>query len=177
MTDQPTNAERTVAFYTDPRAATLLLKETVAALIDSMQIKRGIVDLSTVSGIAIAAAFAEADLPFDSLEFGQDDRLEEGPPTEHDIDELRESAEGIADVEIDGLGTIDANVVVVPTVGSDGVSIDFGTTTVLGTVYGQIVEAERELLVVLPPERGLRPVADGLYQRAIIHVDPKVDKA
>lgn len=177
MTDQSAQAERTVAFYTDPRAATLLLKETIAALISSMGIQRGVVDLSTVSGLAIATAFHEAGVPFDSMEFGQEDRLEEGPPTEDDPVQLRQAADGIIELEIEGLGTIDANVVVVPSVSSDGVTIDFSKTTVLGTVISQLEQAEREVLLVLPPERGLRSVVDGMYQRAVMHVDPSADKS
>ena len=175
MTDQPTNTERTVAFYTDPRAATLLLKETIAALITSTDIQRGLVDLSTVSGLAIAEAFHEAGVPFDSLEFGQEDRLAEGPPTDEDADEVRQAADGIKELEIEDLGTIDANIVVVPYVTANGVTMDFTKTTVLGTVISQIEQAERQLLLVLPPERGLRPIADGMYQRAIVHVEPTSD--
>lgn len=171
--------ERTVVFFSEPRAATLLLGETIAQLIDAHGIQRGIVDLSTVPGIAIANALAVAGIPFESLVFGQTEHFDAGPTDEHPVFaqavaeamRLAELAERVTEVNVGELGAIDANVVLVPAMVDDQSSvIDFRQGSVLGAVLTQLEQAGRDAIVVTPPERGLRRVSDGSYVRTTFRV-------
>lgn len=163
--------ERTVAFYAAPNAATHLLHPTISALISARDIERGLVDLSTVPGLVIATALRDADVPYSALEFGQDDQLERGEPSDQDVDSIRAAAAGTVNLAVGDLGRVDANVVLVPAaIESNTNLVDFSQGTVLGAVMSQIETAERPVLVVMPPERGLQPVGDGVYQRSIVHV-------
>lgn len=172
--------ERTVAFFADPRAASLLLTETVEKLIESLGIQRGLVDLSTIPGLAVASAFESAGVPFDSLVFGQQDHFEVGSPDRHpvyqpviasDAERLRALAERVTELPVGELGSVNANVVVIPAmVGPDEKLLDFSQGTLVGAVVTQLEEAQRDLVLVDAPERGLRGLPDGTYQRAVIHV-------
>jgi hypothetical protein len=180
--------ERTVAFFADPRATTLLLAETVEKLIESLDIQRGLVDISTVVGVRIARVFRDAGLPFDVLEFGQGEHYRQGASENHpaitpvlrqisaavisdEAGRLREAAAGTREIHVGDLGTIDANVVLIPaTVGPDEKLLDFTTGSLLGAVIGQLESAERDFVLVDAPERGLRAMPDGSYQRVVVHV-------
>lgn len=181
-TDTPAapEEERTVAFYADPRAATLLLSETIERLISSSEIKRGIVDLSTLPGLAIAAAFERAGVPFDTLSYGQTDHHDlrpaerdtvQNPYVAEDLPRLRAAAAGAQELAIDELGGIDANIVLIPAMADTGENrIDFNPLTVVGQVFEQLEAAGRDVMVVDTPDRGLRATGDGTYVRTIIHV-------
>jgi hypothetical protein len=175
-----TPTERTVAFFADPRAATLLLTETISELITALDVKRGIVDLSSLPGLAIAAAFERAGVPYASLEFGQKDHYESAtaerdsvhnPYIAADAARYRALADGSREITVADFGSIDANVVLVPAmVGPDEKLIDFSPNTVPGTVLTQFEALERSLVVVDTPERGLRVMPNGVYQRPLIHI-------
>lgn len=177
--DAPT-AERTVAFFVDPRAATLLLTETISELIAALSIKHGIVDLSSLPGLAVAAAFERAGIPYESLVFGQENHYDarmpdrdavHNPYIESDAERFRSLAAGTKEVPVDQLGTIDANVVLIPAmVGPGEKLIDFSTGSVPGTVLDQLETVARSFVIVDTPERGLRSMPDGTYERALIHV-------
>jgi hypothetical protein len=193
-----TFAERTVAFFADPRATSLLLAETVQRLIESLDIQRGIVDITTVVGVAIARVLRDEGVPFDVLEFGQESHYRDGaadsllavtPETAdtrmmapvmrviaagviaNEAGRLRQDAAGIREMPIGELGLIDANVVLIPAmVGPDEKLLDFTVGSLLGTVIGQLEEAERDFVLIGAPERGLRAMPDGSYQREVAHV-------
>jgi hypothetical protein len=172
--------ERTVAFFADPRAATLLLTETISELIVALDVKRGLVDLSSLPGLAVAAAFERAGVPYVSLVFGQEDHyvsaaaerdLVHNPYTAADAEKFRQLADGSHEVAIAEFGAIDANVVLIPAmVGPDEKLIDFSPGTVPGAVLSQFEALERSLVVVDTPERGLRQMSGGVYQRPLIHI-------
>jgi len=176
----PSPTERTVAFFADPRAATLLLTETIFELIGALDVKRGLVDLSSLPGLAVAAAFERAGVPYASLEFGQEDHYESAaaerdpvhsPYVAADAERFRHLADGTREITVAEFGTIDANVVLIPAmVGPDEKLIDFSPSTVPGAVLTQFEAIERSLVVVDTPERGLRQMPGGVYQRPLIHI-------
>lgn len=171
-----TTAQRTIAIYSAPNSPALLLEETITALIASSDVQRGVIDLSTVAGLTAASAFRSAGVPYDALEFGQEDHLSDGHPTELDAAALRADAAGVQAIEASELAAIDANLVVIPAIAeTDGVVVDFSAGTVPGAVVSQAEDGAVPILLVLPPERGLRPVGEGTYQRAVLHIDPTVD--
>lgn len=175
MTDAPSDVrtERTLAFYADPRAAILLLDETITEMIVSLQIERGVIDLAGLPGLAIAAAFERAGVPFDSLEFGQEDTVDEAAAA-LDGERLRNLAENPIEIDVAALGAVDANVVLVPAmVGPDEKLIDFSQGTVMGAVLHQLEEAGRDAIVIDTPERGLRAVDGTRYLRQTLHVKGK----
>jgi len=178
-----TTSERTVAFFADPRASTLLLTETVMQLIASLAIRRGLVDLSSVPGLAIAEAFERAGVPYTELQFGQTERFE--TPSEEetlahtgytgsDISRIRSHADGTREVPVAELGIIDANVVLVPSmVGEPGDReelIDFTPGSIPGAVLTQLEAAERAFVVIGTPERGLQATTSGGYERTLLQV-------
>jgi len=174
------DTERTVAFFADPRAAVLLLEDTVSALIEDRSIDRGLIDMSTLPGLAVARAFQRAGIPFHSLEYGQEARHNVGPADRHpihapviasDADDLLAAASASDMVAVGELGTIDANVVVIPAMlGDNEKLIDFSQGSLVGAVVTQLEEARRDLVLIDTPERGLRRRPDGTYLRAVIHV-------
>lgn len=173
-------AERTVAFFADPRAATLLLTETISRLIDALEIERGLVDLSSLPGLAVAAAFEREGVPYDSLAFGQTEQYIEWMPERDplhnpiiasDAERFRALAAGVKEVPVAELGAIDANVVLIPAmVGDNEKLIDFSPGSLPGAVMTQLEVTGRPLVIIDTPERGLRHSFEGTYQRAIIHV-------
>lgn len=181
MTDQQPTVEgdepaRTVAIFSAPNSAALLLEETIAALIASSDVERGVIDLSTVAGLTAASAFRSAGVRYDSLDFGQEDHLQAGHPTTLDAEAIRAGAASVHTVDVSRLAGMDANLVLIPAIAdTDGVVIDFSSGSVPGAVVSQAEDIGEAILLVLPPERGLRPIGDGAYQRAIMHIDPKVD--
>lgn len=174
--------ERTAVFLADPEAASLLLVDTVRRLIDNHRIQKGIVDLSTVPGLAVAGAFHDAGVPYLSLEYGQErhhdthsedrdltaissvtaSRLPRGPEAYYAL------AEGRHEMSIGDIGGIDAEIVLVPKARGD--FIDLSPETITGAVYTQCQELARDLLLVIPPERGVVSTPDGNYVRTIAHV-------
>jgi hypothetical protein len=172
--------ERTVAFFADPRAATILLTQTISELIAALSVKRGLVDLSSLPGLAVAAAFEEAGVPYESLVFGQENHYESlmpdrdsvhRPYIEADAERFRALAAGTHEMAVADFGTINANVVLIPAmVGPDEKLIDFSPTTTTGAVLEQFQALERALVLIDTPERGLRVMPDGSYQRTMVHV-------
>ncbi|ROR76047.1 hypothetical protein SAMN06295974_3806 [Plantibacter flavus] len=171
--------EFTVAVFADPRAATHLLQETIAKLIDTRGIELGLIDLSSTAGRCVAQAFKDAGVPYKSLEFGQeypvDESMVDGVPA---VDVVAVSStwghafsRGQHLTTIDELGAIDANVVLIPAmVDIDETHLDFTHGSLMGVVYTQLEEARRPVLIIDTPERGLRMGPDGAYLRAIVHV-------
>lgn len=178
--------ERTVAFIPDPRAATLLLTETISQLIAALSIERGLVDLSSRPGLAVAAAFERAGVPYESLAFGQEDHCAEQAPGQEPEQQtyaqnaarFRMLAAAIKEVPAAELGSIDANVVLIPAmVGHGEKLIDFTPGSIPGAVMTQLEAYERSFMVVDTPERGLRGRPDGTYERTLINVDPSASNA
>ncbi|MCI4659690.1 hypothetical protein [Cryobacterium zhongshanensis] len=182
-----TLTERTVVFFTDPRAATLLLTETIGRLISTLRIKHGIVDLSSIPGLAVAAAFERAGVPYESLLFGQENHYDNRPPErdavnnpyiESDAERFRRLAAGSKVVPMADLGTINANIVLIPAmVGPDEKLIDLSFDSLPGAVLTQLEAVERAFVIVDTPERGLRSMPDGTYERTLIQVSGPLSKA
>ncbi len=178
----PQVSERSVAFFADRRASTLLLKETVIELIQNQRIAKGYVDISSLPGLAIADAFVASGVPFESIEFGQD-RVYETLTESTDRDTVREpyglddeeriraAAHGALSLEVDELASVNANLALVPApVGPGEALIDFSPQTVTGVVLQQASEQRLPLLIINTPERGLTVDDRGLYIRGILHV-------
>jgi hypothetical protein len=172
--------ERTVAFFADPRAATLLLTETISQMIAALSIERGLVDLSSIPGLSIAAAFELAGVPYEAMVFGQEDQYDtalgdrepvQNPYIAADAARFRLLADGVREISSSEFASIDANVALIPAMaGPDEKLIDFSPLTVTGAVLTQLENVQRSLVIVDTPERGLRSMPDGSYQRAVIHV-------
>lgn len=188
--DQPEAVEqRTVAFFADPRAAKLLLTETIEKLIESLDIRQGIVDITTMAGVDIAQAFVNMGVPFATLEYGQEPHYERAEDRFPDVspqlikyaaanvamheEDLTNQASGVVYQDVNELAAVDANIVLIPAmVGPNEKFLDFSQGSLVGTVLAQLEEAGRDAIVIDAPERGLRPMDDGSYQRAVIHVQP-----
>lgn len=178
--------ERTVAFFADPRASTLLLTDTVSRLIEALGVERGLVDLASLPGLAVAAAFEKEKVPYDSLQYGQADRYIEwmsernelhNPFIAADAERFRSLAEGVVEIPVAELGDVDANVVLIPAMANnDAKLIDFSPETLPGAVMTQLEESGRPLVIIDTPERGLRQGFEGIYQRNIIHVSEPTDE-
>lgn len=189
--DKTLRAERTAVFFCDSRASTIMLGETISTLIAVKHIQRGILDVNSPAGRAIAAQFHKAGLPYDIL--STDQPLPEDNTQDSDDDELREydkfddpayllqQAAGIVDVDPENYHQINANIVVVPAMVGSGQKhidvvadrtdvIDAGPTTLPGIVMAQCQMADRDVLMIDTPERGLVQRADGEYQRRVAHL-------
>lgn len=164
--------ERTLAFFSAPDTATVLLRSTVAHLITSLDIQLGVIDLSTHAGVVIASAFEDAEVPFIDLGFGQDDHHDE--TTAGYAQRFREMAKTTIEMPVHDLGLIDANVVLVPAAATPGEPVvDFADGTVVGAVLAQLEAAGIDFMIIDTPERGLRPTEGGAYVRGLLTVQPK----
>lgn len=170
-------SQRTIAFFADPRASIHLLHETITSLIGSFSIDRGLVDIGTHAGLVVAEALDKAQIPYEQMDFGQGDRYSEHPLGD-DVpggDYYRSRATGVQALTIDALGTVDANIVLIPAmVGPNEKLLDFSQGTLVGTVLTQLEEAGRDLILIDAPERGLRALNNGSYERATVHVSARV---
>lgn len=172
--------ERTVAFVADPRSTTFLLRETVSRLVGNLGLQRGLVDLSTLAGVSIALALEDEGVPYDLLDFGQnvpdDPHLEpvSAPGEEVTMAEaprLRRAAAGTLAVDLDRIGEIDANLMLIPAVREDGsVNAEFSAETLPGLALEQAERLGLRILVMCPPEQGVRRYQDGHWVRQIMHV-------
>lgn len=177
-TEDP-HVERTVAFIADPRATTFLLPGTVSRLVGSLRIQRGLVDLSTLSGVAIALALEGEGVPYDLLDFGQgvsddDPNTDPEPGEETGMAEalrLREAAIGVVRVGLDRIASINADLMLVPTVCEDGSArADFSRETLPGLVLEQAERLGLRILMMCPPEQGVRRYQNDSWVRQVMHV-------
>ncbi|MFE9245232.1 hypothetical protein [Nocardiopsis sp. NPDC006938] len=186
-TEEP-RVERTVAFVADPGATTFLLRETVTRLVGSLDLQRGLVDLTTLPGVAVALALEGAGVPYDLLDFGQLTPGED-PATEParvpgedvtmaDAPRLRDAADGTVTVDPDRIAALDANLMLIPTVREDGApQAEFGIGTLPGLVLDQAEQLGLRILVMCPPEQGVRRYQDGSWVRQIVHVTTEREAA
>ncbi|MET0887160.1 MAG: hypothetical protein ABWX92_11985 [Mycetocola sp.] len=173
--------ERTVAFFADRRAAPLLLTDTVDQIISNLHVQRGLVDLSSIPGLAIAAAFVRAGIPYETIEYGQERTYEtlvddhdsvQNPVSEADAERFRSLAAGEVTLDIAELGNIDANIALVPAVvGPNEKLIDFSPQTITGVVMSQAEDLGRNLILIDTPERGLTVEPSGEYLRTVLLVE------
>lgn len=175
--DATTKAEQvrpTVAFFIDPRAATLLLAETVEDLVRSREVEHALVDVTSPAGQSVARGLLAAGVAYTTVEYAPyPEKLELAPDAGRD--ELAAGATGHVVMDIGQLGAVDANIVLVPAMipGFDFNSeprIDFSPTTLVGQVLTQTEKLGREVLVVDLPERGMLPKSEDTYRRRIIRV-------
>ncbi|PDQ35519.1 MAG: hypothetical protein B5766_05490 [Candidatus Lumbricidophila eiseniae] len=176
----------TVLFLADPRASVFLLKDTVSTLLMTYRVQHAYVDLTTLVGLTAASELLQAGIAYEHLDFGQQipemvqktttakstgsgaaDRDQRShcfkpsrPRTLQDFAYLEHMSADTHSVEIDKLAEIDANLVLIPTMTAEGV-IDFSADTMLGRTLDHIERLGRDALIVMPPERGLRPVLTG----------------
>lgn len=172
----------TVAFFVDPRAATLLLAETVEDLVRSRDVEHALVDVTSPVGQSVARGLRAAGVAYTTVEYAPyPEKLELAPDPVRD--ELSAGASDHVVMDIGRLGAVDANIVLVPAMipGFDFNSeprIDFSPQTLVGQVLTQTEKMGREVLVVDLPERGMLPKSEDVYRRRIIRVqllDDSVD--
>ncbi|MDP9903131.1 hypothetical protein [Arthrobacter bambusae] len=169
MTSSPI-ASPTIAVFSDPRASTLFLQETAQSLVTQYKIERAYVDLSTLAGLTVATAFLEAGIPYESLEFGKAQPAPETDPQKaflpfepkqarslSDAPHLRQMSAGTVTLDVEELTLISANLVVIPAM-ADETLMDFSQGTVVGQVLNHVEKSGGDLLLIAPPERGLRPI-------------------
>lgn len=171
----------TAVFLADPRAAVHLLQDTVESLCSTYALQRALVDLTTLPGLAVATALLRAGIPFEHIDFGQetpaqlpedavarDRRFKPNRArTMKDLPHLLAKSTGVWRVDVANLASVDANLVLIPAMVGTGQAsstsaeplIDFSPTTIVGAVLDQAEKLSRDLLVIAPPERGLRAVA------------------
>jgi hypothetical protein len=159
----------TAVFYADPRATTFLLRETISSLLASYGIQRALVRLSSPADLVIAQTLVDAGIAYEELEFlGDENASLAGSAEERDFDlgfderpgrdePLRAQAAGRFEMSLEHLADVNANVVLVPAK-LDSRLIDFSPNTVVGRALAQAEQLDREVLVIVPPERGIRRV-------------------
>jgi hypothetical protein len=169
-----------VAILADPRASVFLLKETIATLLSTYGIRRAYVDLTTLPGLTAAGELVQAGIAYEHLDFGQplpDPKVIAGtrntndpsgkqdmrfkpsrPRTMLDYPYLKLMSAGTHQIDLDALDKVNANIALIPTMTADAV-IDFSADSVLGRALEVLERAGRDALLVMPPERGLRPIA------------------
>ncbi|WP_017544040.1 hypothetical protein [Nocardiopsis prasina] len=185
---QGPHVERTVAFIADPRATTFLMRETVSRLVGSLGIQRGLVDPTTLSGVAVALTLEAEGVPYDLIDFGQglpddDPNMEPAPVPGEDVTmaeapRLREAAAGTVRVELDRIGSMDANLMLIPAVREGGSAhAEFAVETLPGLVLSQAEQLGLRILVMCPPEQGVRRYQDGPWVRQIMHVTTEKEAA
>lgn len=190
-----TGSKSTVAFFADSRASEIALAQTVKALIEANDIQLGLVELSSLVGVTVAAEFLRAGVPYQVLSFGPDtpelssksDYDPQTPASFDDAGHLFAHSSGIQPVEADQLHLLDANFVLIPAISGAGTKridlaleqdpVDVGDTTLPGHMLRQFetlpAETRRALqvLYVDVPERGLVQELDGSYQRRVLSLD------
>lgn len=162
-----TTTVRTVAFLADKHASGFLLGQTIQALVAKQQIQSAIVDLSTRTGVSIAHLLvSNPDIEYrifdtEPLESTHEHKFDLGPVFEHSA--------GTVPFNAGDLSAIDANIVLVPAAAIDaGPGIDVSDGTLAGTVISQLQQANRDCLLILPPESGLRKLEDDSYVRVTL---------
>lgn len=179
----------TAAFFADPNAAVFLLRETVSTMLATYAIKHAYVDISTLGGLTIAAELLQAGIAYEILDFGQeppqplpeapgsDHRFKPNRPrTMHDYSYLAHMSAGVHRIDVGELASIDANLILIPSIaGAHGGEqlIDFTPSTVVGAVFSEAEELGRDILVIAPPERGLRAAGgtgNERYERQVVLV-------
>lgn len=177
--------EYTVVFIPDSRASTIALAETVKHLVNAREISRGIVELNTNAGIAIATQLCAQHIAYDVMVFDNDDP--ENRSSDEAVRALHTAAAQHVHVSAEELHELDANYIVIPAVSGAGQrridlaverdgSVDIGETTLPGHVIkglelkAQATGVTEELLYIDVPERGLVQEADGTYQRRVLHL-------
>lgn len=176
--------EYTVAIFADSRASTIALAETFGHLVTARSISRGIVELNTPAGVAIAAKLRDLHIAYDVMVFDNASADENADP---EVASLHTAAAQHIRVATGELHELDANYVVIPAISGAGqrridlavdghVGVDIGETTLPGHVVNRLQEKARttgitqEVLYIDVPERGLVQEADGSYQRRILHL-------
>lgn len=170
--------DRAIAFLADSRASTLLLAETVDMLVADHKVHHALVELHSPAGLAIADALLRNQVDYSVLAFGQD--LPTGASDDDPVTELLASATQVVQIEPSSFAQLRAQLCVVPAmIGSDEVHIDalYGDTgldmapsTLPGLVVDQAQIAERSIMMIDAPERGLVRQADGAYRRRVMHI-------
>jgi len=160
-----------LAVFSDPRASTLLLGDTIQTIITRYRVERAGIDLSTVAGLTVATEFLKAGIAYEVLTFTsassevarpQTSRIPQSfqmdqPRTLDDAAYLFSMSAGTCVVDMNNLGEVDANIVMIPAMADERL-IDFSANTVMGQLLVGVEAARREALIIVPPERGLRPV-------------------
>lgn len=174
LDDPSVVTERTAAFFADPESATILLDETIGHLISKHRIQKALVDLSTPAGLTVATAFRDRDIPFLSLEYGQEPHAQGSPPPSG-AEAIRDAAAAVHEIPISLIGEIDAEIVLIPK--ARGQYIDLAVDSVPGVVHTQCHDAGRAMMLILPPENGLAHVSGQDYIRGLVHVSDTADQS
>ncbi|HEU5223136.1 MAG TPA: hypothetical protein VFU07_05570 [Candidatus Lumbricidophila sp.] len=177
MSETQDNQIPTAAFFADPRASTFLLKDTVRSLLATYKIQHAYVDLTTLPGMTVATVLLESGIAYEAVNFGQqrpealplsptntDKRFKPSKPrTMQDLPYLEHMSAGEHVIDIAKLADINANLVLIPgQLGAPQHLIDFSQNTLVGAVLTQAEALKRDVLVVVPPERGLRAIVPSI---------------
>jgi hypothetical protein len=170
-TDTPdhdtTNTVPTAVFFADPRATTFLLADTIGSLLAAYSIQHAYVDLTTLGGVTVAGELLRAGVAYTLLDFGQqvptapaDHTAQfdlEQPRSLADIPYLSAMSADTLTVKVEELAAMNANLVLIPAMADERL-IDFSPNSLVGAVLVQAEEIQRDVLVLSPPQRGLRCV-------------------
>lgn len=161
-------APTSVAFLADAHSSTFLLPETIATLVERKNITQGIVDLSTRAGVCIAMYLSEVGVRFSIFDT---DPLEPSQSFKYDPVMLHAKAESIQPLLLDQVATMnqDISLIIIPgSVDGNSHQIDASPETISGEAIDHMHQADRPCLVVLPPEAGLRCIAEERYVRLTV---------
>jgi hypothetical protein len=159
---------RTAVFLADGRVSPFLITDTIDALIEEQKLEKAILDLSTKAGITLARHLNWINFSYSVFDT---EPLVSSPEFKFDIDELLEGAEETLAFEPDSIVNIDAGIVLIPMAALDGgAGIDASEGTITSILVPQLQEAQKGVLMILPPELGLRRQADETYVRAMLQL-------
>lgn len=188
--DTTAAAARSAVFFPDSRASELCLDTTVEQLASANDLQTGIVELSTLAGVTLAATFLRLGIDYKILSFGQGtpEFGSEKPydpstlPSLEDAAYLFKHSSGTVVLDPENLHTIEANYVVIPAISGSGTKridlavekdpVDVGQTTLLGHLLSLFETSGQQhtVLMIDPPERGLVQERDGSYQRRVLSI-------
>ncbi|MGW5875368.1 hypothetical protein ACWFMI_02280 [Nocardiopsis terrae] len=84
---------------------------------------------------------------------------------------LRRAAAGTFETGLDRIGSIDANLMLLPTAREGGSAhAEFARETLPGLVLDQAEQLGLQIIVMCPPEQGVRRYQNGLWVSQIVHV-------
>jgi len=181
----PITTTPSILFLADPNASTFLLADTVQTILIKYSIQRAYIDLTTLAGLTAAAELQKSGIAYESLNFGQNfPEISSMVKSENSANQpypdftaypylLQMSARARA-LYLDDLVDIDANMVLVPTITAEGL-IDFSTDTLVGKMLSKAENAGDDVLVIVPPERGVYARKPERYERitVLVHSESK----
>lgn len=165
--------EGRLVVFADPRAAELLLAETIVAAVEDLGVDHVLVDITTKPGLAVAEAVAKTGRTYEALDFGQ--------PKQENIEtrfnDALAGAEGVIVTRLEDLADQEGLITLIPAVnGDDSKVLALQKNILTGHVLNLAEAARQKVLIIDAPERGVRLTKHG-YLRSVVLSDAHLGDA